>query len=44
VNGLEYSVMLIGVFLLIGLALRGAQRWLGTGHRPRTTRRGGRRR
>ncbi|WP_255570802.1 hypothetical protein [Amycolatopsis sp. FDAARGOS 1241] len=42
-NGLECSVMLIGVFLLIVLALRGAQRWLGTDRRNQTRRRADRR-
>ncbi|MFI5614143.1 hypothetical protein [Amycolatopsis sp. NPDC051903] len=38
-NGLEYSVMLIGVFLLIALALRGAQRWRDPDRRKRARRR-----
>ncbi|MFF4600760.1 hypothetical protein [Amycolatopsis sp. NPDC001319] len=42
-NGLEYSVMLIGGFLLIALVLRGAQRWLDTGRRNRGGRKPGRR-
>ncbi|WP_326835068.1 hypothetical protein VSH64_09075 [Amycolatopsis rhabdoformis] len=43
-NGLEYSAMLIGGFLLFALALRGIQRLLNIGHRDRTARRSARRR